>query len=313
MKWATLVLIKQLTSYQKTREEGFLHNIPKASDPFELIHVDHFGPVDNSRSKKHIFVVIDSCTKFVRLYTTKTTNTREVISALKDYFRSYSKPKTIISDRGSCFTSNDFAQFLESENIQHIKVATGSPQANGQAERVNRSLGPMIAKLCDTEKNVHWDNVVDTVEYVLNNSVHRTIKQYPSVMLFGIKQRGKVVDLLSEELLGGATPAQQSHKEVRTQASENEKRLQSYNNAYVNSKRRVANQYEEGDYVLIKNFDSTVGVSRKLIPKFKGPYKISKVLRNDRYVLEDVEGFQQSRIPYKGVWAAANIRPWLNK
>jgi len=34
-------------------------------------------------------------------------------------------------------------------NIKHIEIATGSPQANGQVERVNRILGPMIAKLTD--------------------------------------------------------------------------------------------------------------------------------------------------------------------
>jgi len=63
---------------------------------------------------------------------------------------------------------------------------------------------------------------------------------------------------------------------------------------------------------MIKNFASHVGVSKKLIPKCKGPYRVTKVLRNDRYVLEDVEGFQQSRLPYRGIWAVANIRPWIN-
>jgi len=27
-------------------KEGFLHSIPKGSKPFELIHIDHYGPVD---------------------------------------------------------------------------------------------------------------------------------------------------------------------------------------------------------------------------------------------------------------------------
>lgn len=56
-----------------------------------------------------------------------------------------------MSDRGSCFTSSDFKNFLEENDIQHIKIATFSPEANGQVERVNRSLGPMIAKLISTE------------------------------------------------------------------------------------------------------------------------------------------------------------------
>lgn len=110
--------------------EGFLHSIPKGNKPFKIIHIDHYGPVDNSRLKKIILVVVDGFTKFLRLYTTKTTNTKEVINALKDYFRAYSKTTCIISDRGSCFTSADFEDFLNDLNVKHIKIATGSPQAN---------------------------------------------------------------------------------------------------------------------------------------------------------------------------------------
>jgi len=43
---------------------------------------------------------------------------------------------------------------------------------------------------------------------------------------------------------------------------------------------------------MVKNFDSSVRVARKLIPKHKGPYVIDKVLRNDRYLIKDVEGFE---------------------
>jgi len=67
--------------------------------------------------------------------------------ALKDYFRAHSKPKCIISDRGSCFTSKEFDDFMLEFDVKHMKTATGSPQANGQVEKVNRSLGPMVAKL----------------------------------------------------------------------------------------------------------------------------------------------------------------------
>ena len=60
---------------------------------------------------------------------------------------------------------------------------------------------------------------------------------------------------------------------------------------------------------MIRNFDSTAGVTHKLIPNFKGPYQIIKESRNDRYVVADVERFQIIRTPYQGVWESANIRP----
>lgn len=43
---------------------------------------------------------------------------------------------------------------------------------------------------------------------------------------------------------------------------------------------------------MVRNFESTAGVSKKLIPTFKGPYEICKKLQNDRYVVNDIEGYQ---------------------
>lgn len=51
----------------------------------------------------------------------------------------YSRPLRIISDRGTSFTSREFEEFIKEQNIKHIKIATASPQANGQVERINRT------------------------------------------------------------------------------------------------------------------------------------------------------------------------------
>ena len=188
-------------SSKQRKEEGFLNNIPKPDRPFDMVHIDHYGPVDNGRTLKHILVVVDAGTKFVRLYPTKTTKTKEVVNHLRDYLRSYSRSRYIISDRGTAFTSEEFRNFMEENSIQHVKVATGSPQANGQVERVNRSIGPMIAKLVRPEENIFWDMVLEKVEHSLNNTVHRAIGEHPSVMLFGVGQRGSVIDSLREILI----------------------------------------------------------------------------------------------------------------
>lgn len=78
------------------------------------------------------------------------------------------------------------------------------------------------------------------------------------------------------------------------------------------AKRKAPHVYSTGDTVMIKNFDSTPGVSKKLIPAFKGPYRVEKTLRNNRYLIADVDGFQNTRKPYRGVWESANMRPWLS-
>lgn len=68
--------------------------------------------------------------------------------------------------------------------------------------------------------------------------------------------------------------------------------------------------FKIGDFVVIKNVDTTIGVNKKLLPKFKGPYVITKVLPNDRYVVKDIENCQITQFPYDGVIEACNIRLW---
>lgn len=85
--------------------ESVLYNIPKGDKLFVTIHIDHYGPLEKTaRKNKFIFEIIDAFTKFVKLYEFKTTNTKEVINKLMNYFQNYSRPFHIISDRGSAFT-----------------------------------------------------------------------------------------------------------------------------------------------------------------------------------------------------------------
>lgn len=87
--------------------ERQLYNIPKKPQPFDTIHVDHFGPLPSINSRhKHVFAVIDSFTKFVKLYPVNGPGAREACAALGRYFEYYGRPRRIISDRGTCFTSN---------------------------------------------------------------------------------------------------------------------------------------------------------------------------------------------------------------
>lgn len=290
------------------RTEGLLHSLPKGDLPFITIHVDHFGPVDRSHAtKRHVLVVIDAFTKYVRLYAVKSTTSRETIKCLRDYFQIYSRPVTLISDRGTSFTSKEFEEFMNEMNITHVKVATGSPQANGQVERVNRFLGPALGKLYDGK---NWHKSLGEIEFAINNTLNRSTGETPSQLLFGVRQRGCVVDALKEHIEQNNMTQPRDLKELRAKACGRMRKVQKYNEEYVNRKRKPAYCYETDDFVMIKNFETGPG---KLAPAYKGPYRVIKKLRNDRYVVGDVEGFPLSQKPYTGVWEAANLKPWRDK
>lgn len=63
---------------------------------------------------------------------------------------------------------------------------------------------------------------------------------------------------------------------------------------------------------MIKNIDVSAGINKKLIPKFRGPYEVEKILGNDRYLITDVENFQVTQRPFESVSSPVNMRLWLH-
>jgi hypothetical protein len=293
------------------KPEGELHNIPKGREPFQILHIDHYGPLEKSTSKqKYIFEIIDTFSKYVKFYPTKTTNTDEVIKHLKSYFRYYSKPKQLlISDRGVAFSSNKFKDFLQNEGVKHLLIATAAPRANGQMERINKVLTPMLGKL-SPEIN-KWDKVLDQVEMAINNSVNRSTGKSPSQLLFGTNQYYAIDDKLKtylEEI--NETP--RDLLAIREDAISSMETAADYNKKYYDKRHKPPKKYDAGDYVVIKNVNVSVGVNKKLIPKFRGPYVVEKVFPNDRYLLKDIPGFQHTQIPFTGIYDSSRMRQWLS-
>lgn len=258
------------------KSPGVLHSIPKGNVPFATLHIDHYGPLEKTSSgKKYVFEVIDGFTKYVKLYSVKSTKTIEVVNKLKEYFTYYSRPVRIVSDRGTSFTSKEFSNFLVNNNISHVKVASASPKSNGQIERINRDLTPMLSKL-DQLKN-KWDKYLSEVEFVMNNTYSRSINNSPSILLFGVNQRDRNDDLRTYLEFNKDNHVQDLVK-IRTDAVEQMKKLQNYNKEKFDQSHKEPLKYELGDYVMVKNVDVTPGINKKLLPKYRGPYEIKKFL-----------------------------------
>lgn len=58
---------------------------------------------------------------------------------------------------------------------------------------------------------------------------------------------------------------------------------------------------------MIENFDSTPDISAKLRPKFKVPCEIVREVKNNRFALADIDGFQLTQRRYEEVWEVAKI------
>uniref|UniRef100_A0A6P7GF93 Uncharacterized protein K02A2.6-like n=1 Tax=Diabrotica virgifera virgifera TaxID=50390 RepID=A0A6P7GF93_DIAVI len=132
----------------------------------------------------------DDFTKFVWLYPTKSTTTKEVISCLEKQRRIFGNPSRMITDRGTAFRSEEFERYCQEENIQHVLITTGVPRGNGPVERVNRTIIAVLTKLSLEEPTKGYKNV-DRVQSALNSTYQRSIGTTPFEVLVGVKMKNK--------------------------------------------------------------------------------------------------------------------------
>lgn len=296
-----------LAERQKGKQQCLLNPIEKGGVPLDTFHIDHLGPLPSTKKRyAHIFVVVDAFSKFVWLYATRSTTAAEVIDHLQKQAIIFGNPRRIISDRGSAFVSKEFKDYCETESIKHVLITTGVPRSNGQVERINRTMIPLLTKL-SAPKPDEWHKYVDVAQQCLNTTPQRSIGMTPFRLLFGIHPRIRddpdIRELLQNEL---TTSFDHDREELQDQARESIEKIQQQNKKNYDAKRKKAFVYREGDIVAIKRTQQGPGL--KFAHKYFGPYEIIKVLRNDRYVVQKVGEHEG---PRRTSTAADAIKPWI--
>lgn len=290
------------------RKPGFLHPISKSTVPFQTIHVDHLGPFVKSKKKHtHIFVIVDAFSKFVFIEPVKSTSVKHVIRALENLIFLFGPPERIISDRGSAFTSKKMLDFCQKFNIKHVMNAVATPRANGQCERYNLTiLNSLRCYSANDENEENWDTHLKLIQFSINSTINKTTAKSAYEILMGLNPKpiadARILSVIRDNL------AQENLETLRAQVAQNIYAKQQKAKINYDEKRKTPHQFNVNDLVMVRKTDFGSGSGpKKLMPKFKGPFKITKVLDNDRYIVQD---FRSSR-PSISIVAIDSLKPWI--
>lgn len=120
--------------------------------PFHTIHVDHLGPfIKDKFNNVYLFVLIDGFTKFSILRPSKNIKSITTTELMENIIPIFQPMVRIVSDRGTTFIGNEFEQMCKTRNTIHVRNATATPRANGQCERLNRTILSMFTTNCKEE------------------------------------------------------------------------------------------------------------------------------------------------------------------
>ena len=174
-----------------------------------------------------MFVLIDAYSRWIEAHVVSSSTSEVTIEHLSQIFATRGLPKSIVSDNGSCFTSEEFSKFVKQNGIQHIRTAPYHPASNGLAERAVQ-----IIKNC--VKQMVGGNMQNNITRFLSRyriTPQSTTGEARSVLLMNKVLRSRL-DLLKPSVKDRVVCAQDKQQNKH-------------------AKNRV---FEKGDTIFIRNF-----------------------------------------------------------
>ena len=159
----------------KQHKVKFGVGVHKSSRPFEYVHSDLWGPasVSTHGGGSYFLSIIDDYSRRVWVHIIK--NKSDTFEKFKEWHtlienQTGTKLKVLRTDNGLEFVSEQFNEFCRNKGIKRHRTVAYTPQQNGLAERMNRTLLERMRCMllgAGLPKSF-WGEAVSTAAYLIN-------------------------------------------------------------------------------------------------------------------------------------------------
>jgi hypothetical protein len=182
-----------------------LHPWEWPDEPWVRLHIDYAGPFMN----RMFLVIVDAHSKWIDVLPTTTSTSAVTIEKLRQIFSVHGLPEVIVSDNGTCFTSEEFRQFMQMNGIRHVTSAPWHPASNGLAERAVQTFKTGMKKMSNTPGSLEARLSRFLLAY--RTTPQTTTGSTPAELLFKRKVRTRL-DLVRPEVRQRVEKAQSRQK-----------------------------------------------------------------------------------------------------
>ena len=118
--WGTRV---ECLAVKKAPHTAPLHPWNWPTRVFHRVHLDFAGPFQGDV----MLVAVDAFSKWPDMFLMQTMTVSKTIACLHSLFCKYGYPEQIVTDNGPQFTAEEFATFISSCGVKHIRSSTLPP------------------------------------------------------------------------------------------------------------------------------------------------------------------------------------------
>ena len=294
----------QMCKSSNEKPSGLLKPLPIPTTPWHSISVDFITDLpDTHKGMNSIMVVVDRLTKMTHFIPTTKDVTAEGVAHLfkREIFRLHGAPQDIVSDRDPKFVSNFWKEFTQIVGAQRNLSTSFHPRTDGQTERMNRFLEDVLRHYVAPHQK-DWADHLDIVEFAINNVDQESTGYSPFFLNYGYHPRTPGCFIDTPKTTNGQVELEDhdTHK-LKVQGVEHLHRqmrdcLQEARNNIDSAQQRMKLYFDkkvkqrtfvEGDMVLLstKNVGLKKIGTRKLLPRFVGPFKVVKAVGEVAYKL----------------------------
>ena len=208
----------------KHHRSPFPEGAPDAAQPLELLHMDLCGPlpVESLGGSRYFVTFLDDCTKFslVRCIAAKSDAAAVVKDVVTQLEAQSGYPLLVArTDNGREYINAPLEEFFAAKGtLQQTSVAY-TPQQNGAAERLNRTLLERVrAMLADSglPQNV-WAEAVYTANFIRNRSPVSGRDKTPFELFLGTKPDVGELRIFGATAYAQVPAAKRNKLQVRSQ------------------------------------------------------------------------------------------------
>ena len=270
----------QKTKFPNRSLLGEMHSLI-SENPGDLVTVDYYGPLPQSRSA-YILVVIDAFSKFVKLYPLRRAQAKISVKKIVEDFHRTLPVKVILSDHGTQFQSKHWQDTLKQWGIQPTFSSIRHPQSN-PTERVMKELSRLFRSYCH-DSHANWNSILPNIELLFNVTPHLSTGFSPYEILFGKNPPNPLTKLIEPILPPvAAKPLQQ----IRIEALSNLRRAA---NQRKKAQKNRCDVLQVGDFILLKEnpiSDAANKIYAKFSLLYSGPFVVSDKPHPNVYTLKD--------------------------
>jgi len=288
--------------------------------PMDRWAIDILGPLPvTSRNNRYVMVVTDAFSKWTEAFALPDQTAETCTNCLvQEMICRFGSPLDLLCDQGRNWESQIFKELCKLLNIRKLRTTPRHPMGNGQVERYNKTLIPMIRPYLKGDQTT-WDLNLALLTAAYRATVHDTTNYTPNMLMLG-----REVHLPGNILMEDPSPVnsesygsyvQQLKQTIDKAHDTNRKHLQKHAQTQQDRYDAKASKhyYQRGDYVWYLTEIRKEGVNPKLQSPYDGPFLITKVFNLLDYKIQMDKRGRQRVVHYNKLkpYCGKNIPIWM--